>query len=346
MIFPNLLAAPLVAPPKFGDGRGKWSYLPHREARLKNELARPSLSRWGKRSAMGCSTPVRALCQLFSAALTCAVVAGSVALCGTLPAQELPLPAQHHPWGSFPVGSWKVVRTTTERLDERGNVDDITTTDTKTTLVGVGETSYTLRTDTTIEASGRQLATPPQTATYGFYGEVPGQMIGVQRVGEAELTMDGRSIACELRQVITESDGIQRTSVLHYSDKVAPYILRRETTSKAGGDEPPRTTLVEVVSLDLPRRVEDTLEQAMYVKTTSKDASGTRVTLEVQVEDVPGWVVKHFASERNAAGRIIRRSTLELQSFGLPPEAKSEVRIDAPVRQGRFPRKAARRAMR
>src|SRR5947208_7688474 len=41
-------------------------------------------------------------------------------------ADALAFPPEHHPWGRFPVGSWKVVRTTSEALDEKGRSEEHT----------------------------------------------------------------------------------------------------------------------------------------------------------------------------------------------------------------------------
>jgi hypothetical protein len=293
---------------------------------------------------MACTAPPRfELPRFCRAAASFLLVLSGLAGGERAAAQELAFPADHHPWAGFPVGSWKLVRTVTENLDEQGNVSNVTATDTKTTLVGADDATYSIRTETTIETAGRRLATPPQTTRHGLYGEAPGQMIEVERAGEAQLTIDGRSIACELRRVSTENEGVKRTSTLHYSNQVAPYVLRRETTLAGEGSEVQRTTLVEVVALDLPQRVQGELEQAMHVKTTQSEPTARRVTLEVQVEDVPGWVVAHWASERDEAGRLVRRSTLELREFGFPVEVEADKQPGAPPRARRLQRKAARR---
>ena len=69
---------------------------------------------------------------------------------------------------------------------------------------------------------------------------------------------------------------------------------------------------------DLPQRVRGELKQASYVKTTQKLPLTSKVTLEVHCDEVPGGVVAHWASETDSAGRVLRRSTLELLDYGLP----------------------------
>ena len=93
-------------------------------------------------------------------------------------AEELAFPPEHHPWGRFPVGSWKQVRTTSEALDDKGQVVSVTTTDTRTKLTATDASSYTLQTDATVDVASRRILAAPQTTRHGYYGETPGQALG------------------------------------------------------------------------------------------------------------------------------------------------------------------------
>jgi hypothetical protein len=256
-------------------------------------------------------------------------------------AQDLAFPAEHHPWGRFPVNSWKVVRTRSESLDDKGHVVNVTTTETKTTLVAVDHASYTLRTDATVDVASRRVTTAAQTTKHGFYGETPGQAIDVKRAADASLTIDGRSIPCEVRQVTLAADSGKLISTLYYSDELPPFVLRRETALEAVAEEKRNSTLVEVVALDLPQRIRGELKQASYVKTTQKLPHGSKVTLEVHCDEVPGGVTAHWASETDESGRVVRRSTLELVEYSLPSPAgqPQPMLFRRPIRAG----KAARR---
>jgi hypothetical protein len=256
------------------------------------------------------------------------------------PAQQPAFPPDHHPWGRFPLGSWKLVRVVGETLDAQGRVANITTTETRTTLVASDANSYTLRIDTTIETAGRKFSSVPQLVKHGYYGETPGQPVSVKALGESQLALDGRLVACEVRQAVVETGGVKRVSKIHYSDKVPPYQLRRETTAEDAAEEKKATTLVEIVSLDLPQRVVGEIKQASYVKTTHTQPQGKKVTLEVQCDDVPGGVVSHWANETNADGKSLRRSTLELVDYEIPEPKKGEISYG---RGRRYQRRAARR---
>src|SRR5687768_11687188 len=92
------------------------------------------------------------------------VLAGAILAQLTLPAQEPPmppLPQEQHPWGRFPSGSWKSVRVVTETLDDKGEVANVTRTETRTTLVAADERGYSLRIESTVEVAGKRFASQP-----------------------------------------------------------------------------------------------------------------------------------------------------------------------------------------
>jgi hypothetical protein len=235
-----------------------------------------------------------------------------------LAADVLSFPPEHHPWGRFPIGSSKVVRTTSEALDEKGQVVGVTTTDTRTTLIATDPTSYTLQTDATVDVASRRITAAPQIARHGYYGELPGQALGAKRTSDASLTIDGRTIPCEVRQVVVSGDSGKVLTTLYYSDQHPPFVLRRETSVEGAAEEKRNSSLVEVVALDLPQRVRGELKSASYIKTTQTLPHSSKITLEVHCDDVPGGVVAHWASETDASGRVLRRSTLELVEFHVP----------------------------
>jgi hypothetical protein len=255
-------------------------------------------------------------------------------------AQDAGIPADQHPWGRFPVGSWKSVRVVSETLDDKGNVVSLTRTETRSTLAAVDERGYALRIESTVEVAGKRFASQPQIARHGYYGEAAGQSVKVTEQGAGEVVIDGRAIAGEVRQVILEVNGVKRTSTIHYSSRVSPYQLRRETSVEGGPEDQRSTTLVETIALDMPEKVLGQLRTAAYLKTSRKSAQGTKVTVEVHCDDVPGGVVSHAASETDATGRVVRRSTLELIDFaigGHPPTA------DPTTRRRMFHRQRPRR---
>jgi hypothetical protein len=236
---------------------------------------------------------------------------------GVASAQEAPLPPDHHPWARFPVGSWKSVRVITETLDDDGNVANVSLTDTKTSLVSTDATGVTLRTEVTVEIAGKRFASQPQLTRYGLYGETAGEMVSAKKTGEQELAINGVRFKCETRQVTFTTDQIKRVSTLQYSAERFPYVLRRETTASDAADAKVSTTLVETIATDLPLKVLGEIEPGASVRTVRSGPKGSAVTLEVQCYNVPGGVVSHTAKEMNEAGRITRRSLLELVDYSI-----------------------------
>ena len=282
--------------------------------------------------------PRPCMCAARASATRAAAIAIAIAFAHACAAQDLSYPPEHHPWGRFPAASWKRVRVVSETLDLKGSVANVTVTEVKTTLIAADQSSYTLQSESVIEVAGKRLATQPETVKHGYYGEAAGQTVTVKKLGEGQMTISGRAIPYELRQaVFSGADGSKRISTIFYSGQTTPYHLRRETAIE-GADEQRSGSTVEVVALALPQKVMNELRNADFLKTTQKLPQGTKTTLEVLCEDVPGGVVAHSASEFDLAGNVVRRSALELIDYHIGTEE------DPPLNPRRrlFPRIRAR----
>jgi hypothetical protein len=268
-------------------------------------------------------------------------VAGAILAANPCAAQDATLPQMQHPWGRFPAGSWKSVRVVTETLDANGQVASVTRTETRTTLLTADARGYKLRIESTVEVAGKRFAAQPQVVKHGYFGEPEGQSVEVKELGAAELQIDGRAVASDVRQATYESDGVKRTSTIHYSSDVSPYQLRRETVTEATAEVQRSTTLVETIALNLPQKVHGQVRPAAYLKTTRKTPQGTKVTVEIHCDDIPGGVVGHSANETDASSRVVRRSTLELIDYGIGGHAPTADPVTR--RRAVNPRRAARR---
>lgn len=250
---------------------------------------------------------------------TLAIVLAALTAVGLLPlhccGQDLTLPAEQHPWGRFPVGSWKSVRVVSELLDEHGNVGTVTVTDTKTTLIAADKAGYSLRIDSKVEVACKQFASQPQIARHGYNGESTGQTVKVKKLGDAELVIDGKAVPTELREAVFTEEGTTRVSTIHYSGDVSPFVLRRETRTDGVPEAQANKTLVETISLELPHVMLGKRTTGVFLKTTRQTPQGTKVTLEVLWDAVPGGVVQHWASETDASNNTVRRSVLELVGY-------------------------------
>ena len=228
------------------------------------------------------------------------------------------VPRNRHPWGRFAIGSWKRVRVQIESLDENGQVTGTSTTETTTTLVDVDKDGYTLHIEVTIEVAGRRRSATPQIIKQGFNGEPKGQQVSYKIIGNGSVTIAGSIIPSEIRQTIVNGGNTRRVTTVHYSDRIAPFVLKLNTTiTDLTKQETKYQTEVEVIAVAMPCKVLAEMMTTSHIKTIHKQPHGSEVTLEVQSINVPGGVVSHSSKQMNDKGQVVRRSTLELLDFGI-----------------------------
>ena len=243
--------------------------------------------------------------------------------------------AKLHPWGLSEPGTWKLVRVVTETLDERGQVIGSSTTDTKTTLVGVDRDGVTLEIQASMEVAGKRFQAEPQTVKQGFHGESIDAKLKSKQPADAQVVIEGRKIPCKIQQWETAGPSEKSLTTLYCSATVAPYVLKRESIVRdAEGKNVISETTTEVTALDMPVRVKKETRSGFHVRTVQRNGKGTVTTLAVALADVPGGVVSHSLKEVDRSGRLVRRSTLELIDYNTDP---------AKERTGLFNRKRAGR---
>ncbi len=256
---------------------------------------------------------------------TALLLAGAaVVLCGpeTAPGesttQQQPLTARDmNVWGRFGAGTWKRVRIVTETLNEEGRVVDTTLTETTTTLVRADSRQLALRIDATVDVAGKRFESQPKTIECGYYGETAGDPAEPKVLGTEMLTIEGRQVPCQIRQVVTGSGKQKQLVRLFLSDDVEPFVLKRETIplkddGKSASDQ---KTTAEVIGLDLPYHVLHGIKPAAFERTIQQTSKGTSVTLDVTCLDIPGGIVARASNELDEKGHVVRRSMLELVDY-------------------------------
>jgi len=248
-------------------------------------------------------------------------------LTGLLPgstlAQQTGITREHHPWGRFAPGAWKVVRVVTETLDEKGAVKSSCRTETRTTLKNVEDDGVTLLIEAVVQFAGRQFHAEPQTVKQGFHGDLASQNVGVKSLSEGRLLIDERSIPCKIEQLELTDSTRKTVTKIYYSDTISPYVLRREsltTNLKSNATLSETTVQVESLEMPWPFKALGDIKTTAYVKAVHKNANGTTVTFAVTSPDVPGGVVFHSSTERDKTGRLVRCTALELTGFGREAE--------------------------
>src|SRR5690606_26025099 len=195
--------------------------------------------------------------------------------------------------------------TTTETLDAHGNVIDVTKTYTTTKLVDVDDRGYTLRIDVVMDVSGKRITAQPQAIRRGFHGEAEGQTVSVRQIGQERLTVAGRKVPCEVREIVVRSGRTRRVTTVHYSPRFEPHVLRREVTTLDPTGTAETQCEVEVVAVDVPVGIRNEVGEEVTVNTTRLQVRQQRgdssiLTVEVHAPNVPGGVVKHTSKETDA----------------------------------------------
>ncbi len=225
---------------------------------------------------------------------------------------------RHHPWGRFEPGAWKLVRVTTQTLDEQGVVGSSSTSETRTTLMSVEEDGVVLEVQAVVEVAGKHFAAEPRTIKQGFHGELSAAQVQMEPAQAGQVVLEGRQVACWVQEFVFQTPGAKTLVTLHFSDQVAPYLLKRaSTTTDPETGETLAQTQVEIIARHLPWKLRSEIRPCVLIRTTRKHAKGMVVTWALSSSDVPGSVVAHSSKELNANGRVVRRSVLELVDYGV-----------------------------
>jgi hypothetical protein len=231
-------------------------------------------------------------------------------------------PRKHDPWARFKPGAWQRVRAVAETFDEKGELLGRSTTETSTTLESVDARGVTLRTAVTVEIAGKRFDSPPRSVSKGFYGELNGETAKVADDGTGSVTIGEQRIPCQIRRVTIEdlssSVPSKRVSTVYFTDHVVPYELRRETVCTDREEKKLNyRTDAAVTAISLPYKVLTEIQTVAFVRTVHTSPKGKTITVEVHCPRVPGGVVAHWSREMDEAGRIVRRSVLELVDYGI-----------------------------
>ncbi len=238
-------------------------------------------------------------------------------LCAAQAVDAEPEPVRkNHPWGRFRPGSWKKVSLITETFDRQGKLINTSIARTRTTLSGVNDDGVTLKVEATVDLAGKQVQSEPQTLLQGWRGDTLDRDTTVKELGNDAVTISGTRIPCRVEESESVSPGGRLVTKLWISDRVSPYVLRRETTTyDHDNDEVVSQTQVEVVALSRAIRLLRRHRQAAELRVVQTHPGGVvRTTLWSSLE-VPGGVVAQESEEFDAEGRLARRSKLQLVGY-------------------------------
>ena len=236
--------------------------------------------------------------------------------CGALVASETVTVRKGHPWGRFRPGSWKKVRLVTETFDAQGKLTATSIARTRTTLASVSDEGLKLRVEATVDLAGKQVESDPQFVEQGWRGDATDREATVMDLGTDQISIAGMPITCRVEQVETTPPSGKVITKTWYSDKVSPYVLRRDSmTYDAENGRVVSQTQAEVVALSRSIRVLRRHRQAAEMRVISTHAGGTTRTRLWSSLEVPGGVVAQESEEFDSQGKLARRSKLELIGY-------------------------------
>jgi hypothetical protein len=220
-----------------------------------------------------------------------------------------------HRWGRFHTGSWVVVRQGCETLDRDGRVVGNSVSETRSTLAAADDNGVTLHVQASLEIGGKKIAGAPQTLREGPAGE-PLDGSNFIDLGEENVVVQGRIYRCNVQQSETTVDGRKRIVKTWFAPHVAPYVLRKLTTTRnAATDEIVSETQMDVVSLSVERRILARLRPVAEVRIVERHDRGQTKAQAFCCPDVPGGVVSQTTEEFDAEGKLLRRTNIELVDF-------------------------------
>lgn len=225
---------------------------------------------------------------------------------------------QAHAWGRFGKGSWRQVRIVTESFDADGKLVNSSTTDNTTTLDEITPERISLRVEVTVEVAGQKFPSQPQIIRQGYAGESVGQTVSIKPLKTETVTVGDRQIVCDTEQIEILGGQSKEVSLVHYSPRLTPRVLRRRsTTSDVASGKTMQESVSEVVKLNESQVVLGEPKNAYRVRLVQKSDRGTTTTLSVHVPEVPGEVVRQTSEKMDASGKLERRSKLDLVGYGV-----------------------------
>lgn len=223
---------------------------------------------------------------------------------------------RHHLWGRFRPGSWVVMRQGMETLDSQGHVMGRSVSETKLTLADADDNGLTLRVQSSLEIGDRKLQNPPQELRQGLLGEPADGATVAKELPVANLSIQGLSIPCEVQQAESTSGGRRQIITTWVNAQVAPYVLRKVTTTiDVATNRRLGETVMDVVSLSSERRILARNRTVAEVRTVQQHPRGQTTTQAICCPEIPGGVVSQTSEEFDAGGQLIRRTQMELVDF-------------------------------
>jgi hypothetical protein len=257
------------------------------------------------------------------------------------------LVAQSHDfddWQGFAPGSWCKIRTISETLDDKGAVVGTTTSTTSFKLERVEEDAVTVDVlEGTVEYAGKTFSTPAAKLVLRPFGRSEKEKIDFDeqptdaKPDEAEQGDSDRSV----KAVITGDEGKREVTAV-FRDASLRLPVRRIVKSFDAKGEPVATTTTDLFVPNVPFPVRRGFRSTTYYRTHYRNHKLTSTTVVAKSTDVPGQLLYANAIERDASGRVFRRTSQELIEYYAVKQPAEGISYNVPPKQRRQERRERR----
>jgi len=235
------------------------------------------------------------------------------------------LSATETSWGTFKIGSWIRTRTITTNFQEKFPQSVAEST---TTLEAVEPDGILLKQTDSVEINGKMVPGEPQQKKIDFYQQPLTGKITIQVLDSEEIPVGNRTLLCGVRVYEQTTSQLCRRTKVWYNPKVAPYVLRTETTrtSLPTPEQPSGKPLGQSVSTVL-NPPSTTLRGSFFgtyrTQTIKKNADGTTIyTLADCSLRVPGGIESERSWEYDRANNLVRTQTTILSGTATSLDVK------------------------
>jgi hypothetical protein len=225
---------------------------------------------------------------------------------------------KHHPWARFPIGAWREVRIVEHTLDEKQQITGRSEILRTEHLRDVSPPQFTLEQSVKINVGGERIQSPPITVTLGMATDEPGTVQSFTKAPPESMALDGRDV--EARVLIVETGGEAYTvrTRLSYAPDEPPYVLRSVSEAVVPASQETvwwRTR--RVLARELPYQCRDEQFSATFWEEQHVSSKGTRHSIIVTAERIPGGLLTRWTKEMDNEGRLIRREVQTLLGWGV-----------------------------
>ena len=228
------------------------------------------------------------------------------------------IPPKHHPWARFPIGAWRKVRIVEHVLDKEQQVTSRSEILRTEHLRDVSPPQFTLEQSVTIDVGGERIQSPPITVTLGMATDEPGTVQSFTKASAESIALDGKDVVARVLIVETGGEAYTVRTRLSYSPDEPPYMLRSISEAVVpASQETVWWRSRKVLARELPYQWRDELFSATFWEEQHVSSKGTRHSIFVAAEPVPGGVLTRWTKETDSEGRLIRREFQKLLDWGV-----------------------------